>query len=249
MLSRTNDQSKIDRLNAVLTKGNVQRSEDDEEALVMDHSGFDVESFSAEEDDVNQSTHRRTYSGPFGKLLSSLSTWSSSSAAALGSGIDSNSSSNTSSPLVGSGRRFYGGERKNDRGVGSKSRIGNDQAKRAEVFEDYQSSREWTDLQVFQSRLDRLIARKVMEGVKFHILLYRDVELFLPNASSSAKKKLLTKALFNRNLQIMRHAPEGRAYGSVQHWLTCSLSRGKTWWSHHEKVSTPLPVFSNKLPN
>ncbi|KAH9261203.1 hypothetical protein BASA81_000907 [Batrachochytrium salamandrivorans] len=91
------------------------------------------------------------------------------------------------------------------------------------------------------SRLDRIIAQKVSEGVKCYIIMYRDMDLFLSNASFYAKRKLLLKSLGSGregggDLQILRHAPASRASGSVQHLFSCSLSKGNTWWSHHEKL-------------
>lgn len=97
-----------------------------------------------------------------------------------------------------------------------------------------------------ESRLDRIIAQKVKEGVKCYIIMYRDMDMFLSNASFHAKRKLLRhtvnvgalkrKGGGGGDLQIIRHAPPSRASGSVQHLFSCSLSKGNTWWSHHEKL-------------
>lgn len=84
---------------------------------------------------------------------------------------------------------------------------------------------------VDESRLDRLLARKAEQGVKIYVSVYRDVEMFLSNNSFHAKRML-----FRENIQVLRHAPPGRISGSIQHLMSCSRSKGMTWWSHHEKI-------------
>lgn len=68
-------------------------------------------------------------------------------------------------------------------------------------------------------RLDRVLQRKAREGVRVHVLLYREFEIALPIDSAYTARALRAAS---RSIQVARHP--------------ALLSEGVLYWSHHEKA-------------
>ncbi|KAL0265433.1 UNVERIFIED_CONTAM: hypothetical protein PYX00_010823 [Menopon gallinae] len=68
-------------------------------------------------------------------------------------------------------------------------------------------------------RLDRVLQRKAHEGVRVHVLLYREFEMALPIDSAYTARVLRAGG---RTVQVARHP--------------AFLTEGVLYWSHHEKV-------------
>jgi len=80
------------------------------------------------------------------------------------------------------------------------------------------------------SKLENVLEELVYRGVQVHVLVYRDVEMALPNNSKHAKARLSQVGV-----QIIRHAAPSRVLAAQNHLLPF-FRVGDSWWSHHEKV-------------
>ncbi|XP_046617254.1 phospholipase D2 isoform X1 [Neodiprion virginianus] len=69
-------------------------------------------------------------------------------------------------------------------------------------------------------RLDKILQRKAMEGVKVFVLIYKEVELALGINSFYSKQKLVEKC--PENIKVLRHPDHARV--------------GVFLWAHHEKI-------------
>lgn len=80
--------------------------------------------------------------------------------------------------------------------------------------------------------LEAVLAAAVKRGVKVHVLIYRDVEIALPNNSLHAKHRLSAVGV-----QVIRHAATTRAITAQNHLLPgFGGAASETWFSHHEKL-------------
>ncbi|KAI8066534.1 hypothetical protein BC940DRAFT_302391 [Gongronella butleri] len=73
-------------------------------------------------------------------------------------------------------------------------------------------------------RLDRLLKRKALEGVKIYIVIYKNMSVALPLDSQHTRDWLQS---IHKNIKVLRHADQLNA----------------TWWAHHEKIL----VIDNRL--
>lgn len=69
-------------------------------------------------------------------------------------------------------------------------------------------------------RLDKILQRKAMEGVKVFVLIYKEVELALGINSFYSKQRLVEKC--PENIKVLRHPDHARV--------------GVFLWAHHEKI-------------
>ena len=72
-------------------------------------------------------------------------------------------------------------------------------------------------------RLDKLLKRKAEAGVRIYVLIYKEIELTLPNNSAYSKRVL---ALSHKNIKVLRHPDR---INDPNQFLTIM-------WAHHEKL-------------